>query len=134
MRVLVVCTGNVARSPALHCLLATQRPDLQVTSAGVGSRARAGRRMARPMRDILTRLGFGEFATAHRSTPIWEAEPADLIVTVAPVHARRLDALGIRTPHLAVGPIADPAFGGVEAYREVWPEIIRAADWLAREL
>lgn len=132
MNVTVVCTGNVARSAALGILLAAARPDLHVTSAAVGRKAAAGRRCARPMRDLLTAAGYGPEAEAHRSRLLDLTDPPDLIVATAHVHQRRLAELGSDLPVVPVEPpLPDPAFGGAAAYAEVWPRIVAAAQWLA---
>lgn len=36
-RILVVCTGNICRSPLAEALLRSQLPDLHVSSAGIGA-------------------------------------------------------------------------------------------------
>ena len=131
MRVTIVCTGNVARSPALAALLAARRPDLDVTSAAVGLRAKPGRRMARPMRDRLTAAGHADAAEQHRSA-LLAPDPADVVVAVAPIHSRRLADSGYPGAVLALDPaIPDPAFGGEAAYETVWPMLVGAADYLS---
>jgi protein-tyrosine-phosphatase len=130
--VCIVCTGNVARSPAIEILLRGLRPDLTVISAAVGLKAKAGRVMAKPMRELLTGAGYGEQALAHRSQLITDVPPGAVFYAVAPVHMRRLTARGVRGWY--IGPIPDPAFGGREAYGEVWPLIVAAAERLAGAL
>lgn len=130
-RVMVVCTGNVARSPALATLLAYARPDLTVTSAAVGARAQPGRRMARPMRELLTDHGHGYAAAQHRSHLFDPADPPDIAIAVAPVHVRRLHKLAPDVPVIRTTHIPDPAFGGPPAYHRVWPLLVAAAAELA---
>lgn len=132
--VVVVCTGNVARSPALGTLLAEERPDLRVTSAAVGAKAAAGRRMARPMRELMTGAGYGAVAQAHRSrllADVLAAEHVDLVVCCAEVHVKRLALIPGAPPFVPVKPpLPDPAFGGQAAYERVFPMIRRAAAYL----
>lgn len=138
MRVLTVCTGNVARSPALALLLADARPDWEVRSAAAGAKARPGRRMARPMRALLAQAGLGDAADAHRSQLVAEALEGwtpDVVVTAAAVHTRRMAALAPHLPvHACSPPLKDPAFGGEPAYAELWPKLLLTVDALARDL
>lgn len=132
MTVCIVCTGNVARSPAIEILLRGLRPDLTVISAAVGLKAQAGRVMAKPMRQLLTSAGHVVAADAHRSRLITDVPVGAVCYAVAPVHMKRLAARGIAGHY--IGPIPDPAFGGREAYERVWPLIVAAANELARTL
>lgn len=134
MRIVVVCTGNVARSPALAWMLHLRRPDLQVDSAAVGERAVAGRPMAKRMRDLLYMTGeeAGMYAMGHRSKLLADAGKPDLIIATAPVHMRRLEILAPATARLLCSPvIADPAFGGEAAYGKAWSQLTENADKLA---
>jgi protein-tyrosine-phosphatase len=133
--VVVLCTGNVARSPALAALLHRSRPDLKVLSAAIGVNAKNGRLVARPMRNLLTRHGLGD-AAQHRSQrwdDLLRVVKPNYVVAVAQVHLHRLSAEW-RERALYVGPIPDPAFGGEEAYERVWPMLEEAADRLATTL
>jgi protein-tyrosine phosphatase len=57
MRVLVVCHGNICRSPVAGVLLASLRPDWVVTSAGMGVK-HEGRGASKKARDAAERLGL----------------------------------------------------------------------------
>ena len=57
MRVLVVCHGNICRSPVAGVLLASLRPDWVVTSAGMGVK-HEGRGASKKARDAASRLGL----------------------------------------------------------------------------
>lgn len=133
MRVVVVCTGNVARSPALKILLAANRPDLQVESAGMGHGAVNGLLMRKHMREILAEAGYGPEAAAHRSRR-WDAVDGvpDLAVGVAPVHMQRLAEAAPDVPRLLTRPaVKDPAYGDRGTYLVAWEQIMDAARWLA---
>lgn len=143
--VVVLCTGNVARSAALGILLADARPDLDVTSAAIGANATAGRRMAKPMRERFADSPLAAKAESHRSRLLVDAFAArkhiDILICTAAVHVRRLTAvtreLGIDRPPpywLLDPPLPDPAFGGRPAYAQVWPMIQGAAQTVARHL
>lgn len=140
MRVVIVCTGNVARSPALACLLQLRRPDLTVESAAVGVNARSGMRMKRHMRELLSDDDPGSFrslaAEQHRSVR-WDELTGDIdcAVGVAPVHIERLEILAPDVPRLLTVPrIKDPAYGGIEGYLLAWEQIKLAAEMLAEDL
>lgn len=136
MRVVTVCTGNVARSVALGLLLGDLRPDLDITSAAVGAKAQPGRRCARPMRRLLAEAGHATAAEEHRSTLYMElGERPDLVIACAPVHVRRLESLDPgATVELCAPPIPDPAFGGEEAYLKAWPLLVGAARHFATNI
>lgn len=140
MRVVIVCTGNVARSPALACLLRLHRPDLTVDSAGVGVNAKAGLRMKRHMRELLSDNVEGsprwDAAESHRSVR-WDMleGDVDIAVGVVPVHIERLKILAPNVKRVLTIPrIKDPAYGGLEAYLLAWEQIKLAAEMLADEL
>lgn len=137
MRIVAVCTGNVARSPALECLLQEGLAGVEVRSAGVGDKAVAGLRMKPYMRMILGREGFGDFAESHRSFVLRgeEAIAPDLFVAVSRVHVRKLGGMFPEVPVLLCDPIIpDPAFGGLDAYEEAWNLIQTASDDMIRRI
>lgn len=136
MRINIVCTGNVARSPALEILLQAARPDLTVESSAVGTNAKPGRRCALPMRELLaTRSNAaGILAEAHRSRLLSDCEEPDLIVCTARIHEQRLAEQGNTVPYLVLDPpLPDPAFGGRPAYLKVWPMLLDATKVLAEQ-
>lgn len=128
-RVVVVCTGNVARSPALAAVLQLARPGMEVSSAAVGRKAAAGAPMKRRMRDIMLREGLEAVAVLHRSRLLGELEfTPDLVVCCAPVHMERVREILPGVPRTLCSPvIPDPAFGGPEAYEAAWSLIQAAA-------
>jgi protein-tyrosine-phosphatase len=133
MYVMVVCAGNVARSPALACLLQASRADLRVESAGVGRKAVAGLRMKKPMRGLLAQAGYAEFAQAHRSRLIADlTECPDLCIAVGVSQMRRLEELLPDVPRQACDPlIPDPAYGDQVSYDRAWTQILENAARLA---
>lgn len=128
-RVTVVCTGNVARSPALAAVLAGLLPDVAITSAAVGRRAVAGAPVKRAMRAIMEREGYGGRA-GHRAILLAEIEwTPDLIVCCAPVHMDRAREILPGVPRTLCDPvIPDPAFGDAGSYERAWELIKAAAD------
>ncbi|MBC7632271.1 hypothetical protein [Aeromicrobium sp.] len=87
-RVLVVCTGNVCRSPYLAAMLSLRlaergRDSVVVGSAGTG--ALVGEPIAAPMRRILADAG-AETAGAARQIDRSMLEQADLVITADRAH------------------------------------------------
>lgn len=134
MIVTVVCTGNVARSPALAWLLAEKRMDLHVQSAAVGRHAKPGLRMRKHMRELMDEHGMGAslHADQHRSRLFTDMPAADLIIACAPVHMARLQELAPDVPrHMCLPVISDPAYAGADGYKKAWDQIKEAAVYLA---
>lgn len=78
--VLVLCHGNLFRSPFVESLLAANIPELRITSAGI----HAADQHTSPDRAIRLAAEFGVDLNAHRTTPI-SAEilsAADLILVM----------------------------------------------------
>lgn len=89
-RILVVCTGNVCRSPYIERLLAVglRGLDIEVTSAGTG--ALAGRPMDPGSADLLRKDGIGvDDFVARQLTPEMLRE-ADLVLTATREHRRQV--------------------------------------------
>ena len=87
-RVLVICQGNICRSPFAELLLAQSRPDLEVRSAGL---AASGDDPVQPgAQRVAEAMGFD--LTAHRSRALTQAEVewADLIVGMEGRHVREV--------------------------------------------
>lgn len=130
MKAVVVCTGNVARSPALAKLLQEKYPQHTFVSAAVGLKATSGRRMARNMRLIMEKCGWADYAEEHRSQlygeTIEDGNP-DVVIACARVHMKYLAAIAPDVPHVLAYPeIFDPAFRGPEGYDKCW-DLIEAA-------
>lgn len=95
MRVLVVCHGNVNRSPLCAAVLRRDRPDWEVREAALKSTYLDWRpeRAAKKMRDAAADYGLD--LSGHRSQPISEAslEWADAVIFMDQGNYRRLQAL-----------------------------------------
>ena len=85
--VLAVCTGNVARSPAVERLLRTALgDDTSVTTASAGTHALVGHAIAEPMADLLLRQGVDPSGFAARQLEAPMVAEADLVLTLTRTH------------------------------------------------
>lgn len=84
MSILVICTGNAARSVMAGAVLTDRRPHLAVETAGTFTVD--GQPISWRTREALTRLGLA--APHHRSKQIDVAhvDRADLVIALAPEH------------------------------------------------
>lgn len=84
--VLVVCTGNVCRSPAAEYLFRAELPDLPIEFASAGTDAMPDQEVDPKMAALLSRRGID--SSDFRSRWLTGAMPlsADLILTAATTH------------------------------------------------
>src|SRR5205823_11950 len=135
-RILLVCTGNICRSPLAAALLQralAQRgiDGLEVASAGTGAWDGA------PVSEgaYLVGLERGLDLSAHRARLLTRelVEEADLILTMARHHRARVDELGGETHVFVLGEyagregdaaeVSDPFGGDLEVYRDTCVEL-----------
>jgi protein-tyrosine phosphatase len=83
--VLVLCHGNICRSPFAQAWLVRRRPDLAVASAGLA----AGEGAPADPAASRVALGFGVDLSGHRSRPVDRAAlaRADLVLVMEAAHA-----------------------------------------------
>lgn len=96
MKVLMVCTGNICRSPMAEVMLRSElerrgRRDVEISSAGTW--AAFGHPAQPEAREVLRARGIE--LDGHRSRPLdpEELAAADLVVAMTSVHARELREL-----------------------------------------
>lgn len=83
-KVLVVCVGNICRSPVGERVLAALKPELQVTSAGIG--ALVGHPADATMAEVAASAGVSlDKHVARQFSPALGRE-ADLILVMEPGH------------------------------------------------
>jgi protein-tyrosine phosphatase len=141
-RILVICHGNICRSPFAERWLARARPDLEVRSAGLA--AREGKPAEPGARRIATRFGL-DLAThaAHRMEAA-DVDWADLILGMQGHHktavARRWPDSGARNQllgdFLAAPPhaIEDPWGLPDDVFQQTFEKIVAALVELERRL
>ena len=149
-RILLVCTGNICRSPLAAALLTKALSDrdlhlVYVSSAGTGAWDGA------PASEgaYLVALERGLDLSGHRARLLTRelVEESDLILTMARHHRARVDELGGDGRVFVLGEFAgrsgddaevsDPFGGDLEVYRETCSElealIVAVVERLARE-
>ncbi|HLV29471.1 MAG TPA: low molecular weight protein-tyrosine-phosphatase [Burkholderiaceae bacterium] len=87
--ILVVCVGNICRSPVAAALLKAQFPEKNVFSAGIAALEGAGADAT--AQDIASRHGID--LSGHRAQQLsgWMCEQADLILVMETGHQRLLE-------------------------------------------
>jgi protein-tyrosine-phosphatase/predicted ATP-grasp superfamily ATP-dependent carboligase len=145
-RILVICDGNICRSPFAEILLAARLSDLGVVVESTGLRAALGHPAPPLARAAARDLGIS--IDDHRSRPIDGAmiAAADLILVmdldqrrrllaIDPAAAERVELLGRYDPSRFASPeIADPVFGDAAIFRRVYLRLAVAVERLAAGL
>ena len=126
--ILVVCHGNICRSPYLEAVLQRALPAVSVTSAGmVGPN--------RPVPDHSLRLAAerGLDLSGFRSRPVsrMDAREMDLVIVMDPEQGRYLTrVLGVSPKRIVVAGDLDPRRSPTRAIRDPWRQsrdVFRAA-------
>ena len=118
-KVLVVCTGNISRSPVVQHLLASglADPSLQVSSAGTHAVVGAG--VDPPMRELLAGIGIGSAEFRARQLKSYLLSDVDLVLGLTTEHratAVKLEPSIVRRSFtlrefVRILPTAGPFFG-----------------------
>lgn len=139
-KILIVCVGNICRSPTAERLLQQKMPHLRVSSAGL--RALAGRDA--DLQAIRTALRRGVIVAGHTARQLTPAmcREADLILVMEPWHidavAETLPAARSKTmlfgQWLPRKSIPDPYGQTDEVFETVYRQIDEAAEQWAFKL
>jgi len=135
-QVLLVCTGNICRSPLAEAVMRRElsglaRTDITVTSAGTGAWDGA------PASEgaYLVGLEHGLDLSAHRARLLTRelVERADVVLTMARHHRARVQELGGEGRTFVLGEyagragaqaeVSDPFGGDLDVYRETYAEL-----------
>ncbi|OOY11911.1 phosphotyrosine protein phosphatase [Thioclava marina] len=137
--ILVVCVGNICRSPVGERLLARELPEVTVSSAGIG--AVVGAPADKVMREVagaegvsleghVARQFTAEIGAAHELILVMEAGHRSEIARIAPHLSGRTMLFD---QWLGGQGIADPYRKPIEVHRAAFAQIRTAADgWVAR--
>lgn len=141
MKLLVVCHGNVCRSPASAAVLRAELPQgWDVRSVGLHATAGVA---AKKMRVAMASLGYD--LTAHKPTQLREADLgwADMVLYMDRGNLKRLQAFGAAVDKLqplgayvGLDSIKDPGFmsGASAEFASVVELLVRASKACARAL
>jgi protein-tyrosine phosphatase len=145
-RILVLCEGNLCRSPFAEELLRSRLVSSRIQVESAGLRAASG--SPSPPLAVAAAAERGISLKGHRSRPLTAAmvDGADWILVMDLDHRRRLlaahrqaagkvELLARYDPDRSASPeIVDPMFGGADLYGRVYARIEAAVDGLADAL
>ena len=137
-RILVLCIGNICRSPLAAAALARELPGREVWSAGL--QALVGQPADPLSQQIAHEQGLD--LSAHRAQQVvpWMCQQADVVFVMENLHTAMLQAQVptvrgkvYRLGHYGNFDIADPYRQPREAFEASWGAISRGvADWAPR--
>ncbi|MCS6970057.1 MAG: low molecular weight protein-tyrosine-phosphatase [Planctomycetota bacterium] len=136
MRILMVCLGNICRSPMAEAVLRALRPDWTVDSAGTGHWHRG----EPPDERALAELARHGLRTTHRARQV-TAEDYRRFDRLLAMDRQVLAELERRRPRDATArlelfdrqDVPDPYYEGPEAFAAVYEQIARRCRELAEE-
>jgi protein-tyrosine phosphatase len=123
-RILVVCHGNLCRSPYLQAVLQRSLPDVTVTSAGF-----VGSDRAVPQLSVALCAQRGLDLSRYRSRPITQSKisDADLLIVMDAYQARRLAKMfRVKRERIVIAGDLEPMFETSRAIRDPWNHSIEA--------
>lgn len=129
--VLVVCVGNICRSPMAEYWLRQQLPGLQVKSAGLS--ALVGQPIHQTTQNVLLTHGIDASEHRARRLAIWMVQSASLILTAELRHKHHIERLYpqsrgrvFRMDETGLQDIADPYGKSQADHQQSFEHICRA--------
>lgn len=143
---MVVCTGNICRSPMAEIVLRERFADagladrVVVDSTGTSDEEH-GNPVDRRARAVLQRHGYPT-GDGHRARQVQAGDRRDLVLAMTNAHARALRRLGVEAVLFrsfdpdAVGDldVADPWYGGTQDFEDCLAQIEAAADGIVEHV
>lgn len=123
-RILVVCDGNLCRSPYLQAVLQRSLPDIVVTSAGF-----VGSDRAVPQISVALSAQRGFELGRFRSRPITQSkvQDADLVIVMDADQARRIARMfRVKRDRIVIAGDLEPTFDTSRAIRDPWNQSAEA--------
>lgn len=137
--ILVVCVGNICRSPVLEALLQQQLPSKRVVSAGLG--ALVGKPVDSTMTVVMERHGLSKADHSAQQLDRQLLSEADLVLVMEQGHLRAIrdkhPALSgktmLATQWIGGGDIADPYLKSEAVFEDCFSQLKECADsWSVR--
>jgi protein-tyrosine phosphatase len=116
--ILVVCHGNICRSPYMEAVLQRALPGVSVTSAGI-----VGPNRPVPDHSLALAGQRGLDLSGFRSRPVsrMNARELDLVIVMDPAQARYMTrVLGVSPRRIVVAGDLDPRSASTRAIRDPW--------------
>ena len=123
-RILVVCHGNICRSPYLQAVLQRSLSDVVVTSAGF-----VGSDRAVPQISVALSSQRGFDLSGYRSRPITQSKisDADLVIVMDAAQARQVARMfRVKRERIVIAGDLEPMFETSRAIRDPWNQSIEA--------
>jgi protein-tyrosine phosphatase len=119
---LIVCYGNVCRSPYLEAVLRRNMPDIHVASTGF-----TGTGLTVPPHALVVAARKGLDLSSFRSTTIqpWRARTADVVIVMDEAQARYLASyVGVHPKRILIAGDLDPAKSSSRAIQDPYQQSI----------
>lgn len=143
-KVLVVCTGNICRSPYGEVRLRSLNPELIVASAGLATKV--SKLQGKPADKIASRVASDFFdidMSSHKAQQLTQqlVDDYDVILVMEPEQLEELTEHYIEADHKTFlfshwsggGAIVDPYMQGVHVFRAVYSDMDKAAEaWVSK--
>jgi protein-tyrosine phosphatase len=123
-QILVVCDGNLCRSPYLQAVLQRSLPDIAVTSAGF-----VGSDRAVPQISVALSAQRGLELAGYRSRPLTQSkvQDVDLVIVMEAAQARRIARnFRVKRGRIVLAGDLEPSFNESRAIRDPWNQSIEA--------